>query len=59
MHGDMSTSSLSEQRRLLVLNHLQSGSLINPQAASLLGISIRQVSAPYRFRDFVLLSIGS
>jgi len=32
----------SEQRRLLVLNHLLSAALVNAQAASLLGISVRQ-----------------
>lgn len=43
MHGDRITLNRSDQRRLLVLNHLQSASLVNAQAASLLGISIRQV----------------
>ena len=43
MHGDRITLTRSEQRRLLLLNHLQSGALVNAQAASLLGISIRQV----------------
>ncbi|TMD47301.1 MAG: ISNCY family transposase [Chloroflexi bacterium] len=43
MQGDRITLTRSEQRRLLVLNHLLSGALVNPQAASLLGISVRQV----------------
>jgi transposase len=33
----------SEQRRLLVLNHLLSGALVNSQGAGLLGISVRQL----------------
>ena len=33
----------SEQRRLIVLNHLESGALINAQAGELLGISKRQL----------------
>lgn len=43
MQGDRITLTRSEQRRLLVLNQLLSGGLLNAQAASLLGISIRQV----------------
>lgn len=43
MQGDRITLTRSEQRRLLVLNHLGSGALLNSQAAGLLGISIRQV----------------
>jgi transposase len=43
MQGDRITLTRSEQRRLLVLNHLGSGALVNSQAASLLGISVRQV----------------
>lgn len=43
MQGDRITLTRSEQRRLLVLNHLGSGALVNAQAAGLLGISIRQV----------------
>jgi transposase len=43
MQGDKITLTRSEQRRLLVLNHLQAGALVNAQAASLLGVSIRQV----------------
>jgi transposase len=43
MQGDRITLTRSEQRRLLVLNHLQSGALLNPEAASLLGLSVRQV----------------
>jgi hypothetical protein len=43
MQGDKVTLTRSEQRRLLVLNHLLSGALVNSQAASLLGLSIRQV----------------
>ena len=43
MQGDRITLTRSEQRRLLVLNHPLSGAVLNSQAASLLGISIRQV----------------
>src|SRR6267143_3571533 len=43
MQGDRITLTRSEQRRLLVLNHLRSGALVNSNAASLLGISVRQV----------------
>ena len=43
MQGDRITLTRSEQRRLLVLNHLLSGALVNSQAANLLGISIRQI----------------
>lgn len=43
MQGDRITLTRSEQRRLLVLNHLLSGALVNSQAANLLGISVRQV----------------
>lgn len=48
MQGDRITLTRSEQRRLLVLNHLQSGALVNSQAASLLGISVRQVRRLHR-----------
>lgn len=43
MQGDKITLTRSEQRRLLVLNHLQSGALVASQAASLLGVSVRQL----------------
>jgi transposase len=33
----------AEQRRVTVLNHLDSGALVNSEAAALLGISVRQV----------------
>jgi transposase len=33
----------AEQRRVTVLNHLDSGALVNSEAAELLGISVRQV----------------
>src|SRR5260370_2371827 len=33
----------TEQRRIVVLNHLQSGALVNAEAAELLGISKRQL----------------
>ena len=33
----------SEQRRLIVLNHLESGALVNAEAARLLELSVRQL----------------
>jgi hypothetical protein len=33
----------TEQRRVIVLNHLESGALVNAEAAELLGISKRQL----------------
>ena len=33
----------SEQRRLIVLNHLESGALVNAEAARLLDLSVRQL----------------
>jgi hypothetical protein len=33
----------TEQRRIVVLNHLSSESLINAEAAKLLGVSVRQL----------------
>jgi transposase len=43
MKGDRIELSRAEQRRLLVLNQLQSGGLVNAEAAGLLGLSVRQV----------------
>ena len=33
----------AEQRRLIVLNHLESGALVNAEAARLLDLSVRQL----------------
>jgi transposase len=41
--GDSITLSSINQRRLLILNHLEVGAIVNAQAASLLGLSVRQV----------------
>lgn len=38
----------AEQRRVTVLNHLDSGALVNREAAQLLGISVRQVQRLHR-----------
>ncbi len=38
----------AEQRRVSVLNHLDSGALVNREAAQLLGISVRQVQRLHR-----------
>jgi hypothetical protein len=52
----------AEQRRLLVLNHLEAGALVNAEAAELLGVSIRQVRrlrAAYRERGAAALAHGN
>lgn len=43
MNGGRITLTTSEQRRLIVLNHLESGALVNAEAARLLEISVRQL----------------
>lgn len=43
MNGDRITLTTSEQRRLIVLNHLESGALVNAEAARLLDLSVRQL----------------
>src|SRR5260370_22427888 len=43
MKGDRVELGRTEQRRLLVLNQLQAGGLVNAEAAGLLGLSVRQV----------------
>ena len=43
MNGGRITLTTSEQRRLVVLNHLGSGALVNAEAARLLEISVRQL----------------
>lgn len=43
MKGDSIRLSRTEQRRVVVLNQLQSGALVNAEAASLLGLSVRHV----------------
>jgi transposase len=59
---DRVTLNQAEQRRLLVLNHLEAGAIINAEAAELLGISIRQVRrlrAAYRERGAAALAHGN
>jgi len=59
---DRVTLNQAEQRRLLVLNHLEAGALFNAEAAELLGISIRQVRrlrAAYRERGAAALAHGN
>src|SRR2546428_11565931 len=59
---DRVTLNRAEQRRLLVLNHLEAGALVNAEAAELLGISIRQVRrlrAAYRERGAAALAHGN
>src|SRR5260370_52732 len=43
MNGGRITLTTSEQRRLIVLNHLESGALVNAEAARLLDLSVRQL----------------
>jgi len=43
MNGGRITLTTSEQRRLIVLNHLESGALVNAEAARLLELSVRQL----------------
>jgi transposase len=52
----------SEQRRLIVLNQLEAGALVNAEAAELLNLSIRQVRrlrSQYRERGAAALSHGN
>jgi len=59
---DRVTLNRAEQRRLLVLNHLEACALVNAEAAELLGISIRQVRrlrAAYRERGAAALAHGN
>jgi transposase len=56
------TMNRAEQRRLLVLNHLEAGALVNAEAAQLLGVSVRQVRrlrAAYRERGAAALAHGN
>jgi transposase len=43
MNGGRITLTTSEQRRLIVLNHLEAGALVNAEAARLLDLSVRQL----------------
>jgi hypothetical protein len=43
MNGGRITLTTSEQHRLIVLNHLESGALVNAEAARLLDLSVRQL----------------
>ena len=59
---DSVTLSSREQRRLMVLNQLGSGALVNSEAAALLGLSIRQVRrlrGQYGRRGAAALSHGN
>jgi Winged helix-turn helix len=52
----------SEQRRLIVLNHLESGALVNAEAARLLDLSVRQlqrIKAAYSASGAAALSHGN
>jgi len=59
---DSVTLNQAEQRRLLVLNHLEAGALVNAEAAELLGVSTRQIRrlrAAYRERGAAALAHGN
>ena len=43
MEEDRITLSRAEQRRLMVLNHIESGALVSREAAELLGLSVRHL----------------
>jgi hypothetical protein len=43
MNGGRITLTTSEQRRLIVLNHLEAGALVNAEAGRLLDLSVRQL----------------
>ena len=62
MNGGRVTLSEPEQRRLMVLNHLEAGSLSNQEAAVLLGLSVRQVQRKklaYRQEGVAALAHGN
>jgi len=62
MKGDSITLTTTEQRRLIVLNHLGAGALSNEGAAQLLHLSVRQVQrlhADYRVRGAAALAHGN
>lgn len=59
--GDI-TLNKQEQRRLLVLNQLESGALVNQEAADLLGLSVRQLRrlhSAYRVAGAAALAHGN
>ncbi len=43
MNGDAIVLNASEQRRLIVLNQVEVGALVNAEAADLVGLSVRQL----------------
>jgi transposase len=43
MNGGRITLASSEQRRLIVLNYLEAGALVNAEAARLLDLSVRRL----------------
>ena len=56
------TLTTSEQRRLIVLNQLEAGVLVNAEAAELLGLSVRQLRrlrGSYRKSGAAALSHGN
>lgn len=56
------TLTTSEQRRLVILNQLEVGALVNAEAAELMGLSVRQVRrlrSRYRERGAAALSHGN
>jgi transposase len=62
MNGGRITLTTSEQRRLIVLNHLESGALVKAEAARLLDLSVRQLQrmkAAYADSGAAALSHGN
>lgn len=62
MNGGKITLTTAEQRRLIILNHLEAGALVNAEAARLLGLSVRQlqrVKAAYADLGAAALSHGN
>jgi transposase len=60
--GDSITMTAAEQRRLMILNQVAAGALLNAEGASLLGLSVRQlqrVRATYRQSGAAALSHGN
>ena len=60
--GDSITMTAAEQRRLMILNQVAAGALLNAEGASLLGLSVRQlqrVRAAYRQTGAAALSHGN
>ncbi|HEY8678509.1 MAG TPA: ISNCY family transposase [Candidatus Dormibacteraeota bacterium] len=61
-NGDSITMTRAEQRRLMILNQVAAGALVNAEGASLLGLSVRQLQrlrAGYRQTGGAALTHGN